>query len=222
MRALVLVLVVVAACGRIDFDPTTSSRFASPKLAVFAHAAGDSQVAFDAYIASYAGAPVMITEAPILPTTFAGVDVVLLEALDRTYTQEEAATLHDFVVQGGSLIALSGYLAGAADQSYYDSLLGQWVEYLTPELTAAADQFTPHPVTVGVTSLVYMGGYQLQLVVPGTNIAFAQGMPVGVVASVGAGRICVWGDEWITLDGTFDAQAMRFFSNAFTWLRHET
>jgi hypothetical protein len=59
-------------------------------------------------------------------------------------------------------------------------------------------------------------------VVPGVDLARVQGMTVGVVADVAAGRICIFGDEWISRDATFDAQAKTFWSNAFTWLRHRT
>jgi len=220
MRA--LVLVGVAACGRIEFDPPINARFQSPTLAVFAHGAGSQQANFDAFLESYAGHPVAISEAAIDATTFTGVDILLVEELNRPYTAAEAANLADWVTQGGSLVAMSGYYTGAADQGFYNSLLGQWVEYKTPEITGTVDGFATHPVTANLTALVYMGGYQLQLAVPGTDIASVQGLTVGVVATVGAGRICIFGDEWISLDEAFDAQAMTFWSNAFTWLRHET
>ena len=217
MRALVLVGVV--ACGRIDFDPMYT-RFASPTFAVFAHGTASSQGNFDAFVARFA--PIQISEAPVGATTLDGVDIILVEELNRTYTAAEAATLTDWVTGGGSLITLAGYYDSASDQGAYNSLLGQWAHYQTPELTGTVDGFAQHPVTQGVTALAYMGGFQLQLAVPGTNLASVQGLTVAVAATVGAGRICLFGDEWISIDATFDAQAMHFWLNAFAWLRHDT
>lgn len=166
------------------------------------------------------GAPTL-TAADLAPH-----QVIILDNLRRAYTVEEAGFMTDWVTAGGGLMVLSGYTGGAADYDEPNSLLTGVGLALGGTLTnGPVTMFAPHPVTEGITSVTFLGGFhvaEVEGVAGGVNtvVATIADQPVGVVQQRGEGRVFVWGDEWITFDSQWDAmpEIQAFWANSLGWL----
>ena len=98
-----------------------------------------------------------------------------------------------------------------------------WLDIAPPALykpprDALLVAFEQHRVTRGVVELDFMGGFGVQ----GGGLPFARTAegPVALVREHGAGRVVVWGDDWIlgnpTLDRSPDGKL--FWANSLLWL----
>jgi len=165
--------------------------------------------------------------------TFAGFDIVILDHLTRTFDADEAAALASWVHAGGSLIALAGFVNDSADVQPPSSLLAALPIRYTPGLIALdvlthISDFSAHPTTAGLASVPFFGGYHVALT--GTCdgdtqvIASLDRDPVAAACQHGAGRVYVWGDEWVDYSSQWDGKtdAPRFWKNAIDWLTHRT
>jgi uncharacterized membrane protein len=156
-------------------------------------------------------------------------DIVLLEQPMRAFGPEEAAALEAWVAAGGSLMSLAGYVNAEVDWEWPDSLLAKMPIQYAPGLIVAGPfgwvtNFTGHPVTAGLRRVPFWGGYHVAVkgACAGHTqvVAFAEGGPVGVVCQHGAGRIYLWGDEWVEYSSQWDSStdAPQFWRNAIDWL----
>jgi hypothetical protein len=90
-----------------------------------------------------------------------------------------------------------------------------------------ASSFAMHPITQGLTSVTFTGGYPVSDLgtSPSTRdaIAFLPGTPAKSVAfavRMGSGHAFVWGDEWIEFDSEWAAlpEIPKLWVQAFAWL----
>jgi hypothetical protein len=180
-------------------------------------------------VASGAGVQRLQTtpDEPLTEATLAPFDVVVLDWLRRDYAPAEAATFAAWVTAGGGALSMSGYDNAAADDWHANSLLAPLgVAYGGPLLSGPVTDFAPHPITAGLTSVVFKGGYAVSdlgaTASARTPIAFlstAGGVvTVGQAIELGDGRAFVWGDEWIEFLSMGALFPPRLWVQAFAWL----
>ncbi len=167
------------------------------------------------------------TDPAIDANTLAPFDVVLLSKLARPYTPAEASALKDRVATGGGLVSLTGFMLDWYSPSYTNDLLAPFsLAYGGNLFDGPITSFATHPMTVGLTSVSFVGGYTISdLGANGstrTAIAFQPGSssPVGYAVELGLGRGFVWGDEWIEYDSewTTNAEIKQLWVNVFHWV----
>lgn len=164
---------------------------------------------------------------PLTSATLQPFDVVVLDWLTRVYTAEEAAIFADWVSAGGGVVAMSGYSNTPADWNANSLLAPLQVAYGGALLINPIESFATHPVTTGLTSVTFIGGYAVSdLGGSGstrTPIAFFSDTAkttVGVAVQMGKGRAVVWGDEWIEFDSEWSTlpQITQFWVQVFAWI----
>jgi hypothetical protein len=222
---LAVVVVVLAGCGRLDFDPESEQppRFVTPRLLYYGSTTGDG-LNLEALLASQtrdSGRYVESTliDAPVL----ADYDLVVVQALIQLHSTDEAAALASWLEAGGSMVVLSAYdILG--DAGRVNSLLGTLGVQLVGNLfNGPITEFAPHPTTANLHSLVFLGGYHVQIDNAFTTIATFEGEPVGAAAIVGRGRIVVWGDDWVSRDADWgNPDHQLFWANVLDWTCHRT
>jgi hypothetical protein len=150
-------------------------------------------------------------------------NVVVLELLTRDYTAAEASALEAWVAAGGGVVSMTGWHFRIVDDLHTNSLIAPLdVAYTGQLLWGPVMDLAPHPITAGLTSLVFKGGFVITDLGGETSartpIAFLPGaVPVGYAIQVGKGRGFVWGDDWIeyTTESTF---LPRLWVQVFTWI----
>jgi hypothetical protein len=87
--------------------------------------------------------------------------------------------------------------------------------------------FVTHPTTTGLTSVTFEGAYGVGAVDGGTGgantvTASLTSGPVGIAQERGAGRVYVWGDEWVEYDSEWQSipQIRVFWLDVLGWLEH--
>lgn len=143
---------------------------------------------------------------PLTKDTLKPFDVIVLDWLARDYTPEEAAILADWVADGGGVVSMTGYDNVTFDDWHANSLIAPLgVAYSGPLLNGPVTDLAKHPITAGLSSVVFKGGYAISdlgshsstlipiafLPVEGGNVT------VGYEVQMGTGRGFIWGDEWI-------------------------
>jgi hypothetical protein len=165
--------------------------------------------------------------------TLAAFDIVILDRLSRNFDADEASALEAWVRGGGSVMSMTGYVNGNEDVDRANSLLAKLPILYLPGLLehqsfAQVSTFTPHPTTTGLGHLPFFGGYRVELVGtcdgPSHVVATIDSTPVGVACQHGAGRVYVWGDEWVEYSSQWapSADAPKFWKNVMDWLTHQT
>lgn len=213
-RACVALLALgAAACGaRSDLPapPSASADCAPLSIGILGNPGAYSNAFdFDEWLVG-SGAAVerlhTVPEESLTAETLQPFDVVVLDWLTRDYTPAEADTFAAWVAAGGGVVAMSGYDNKTFDDWHANSLLAPLgVAYAGPLISGPVSDFAGHPITDGLTSVVFEGGYAIDdLGSAGssrTPIAFLPGeggdVNVGYAIQMGAGRAFVWGDEWI-------------------------
>ncbi|APR77175.1 Hypothetical protein A7982_02522 [Minicystis rosea] len=153
-------------------------------------------------------------------------DVVILDWLTRDYTAAEAAVLGAFVSAGGGVASMSGYNDNTSNDWRANSLLEPLqVAYSGSLLNGPATSFATHPITAGLTSVTFAGGYPVaDLGGSGstrTPIAFLPGdVTVGYAIEMGQGHGFVWGDEWIEFDSEWSTlpEIKQLWVQVFAWI----
>jgi hypothetical protein len=166
------------------------------------------------------------TGVPLTAATLAPFDVIVLDWLTRDYTATEAAVLAAWVTAGGGLASMSGYDNVTTDDWHANSLLAPLdVAYGGSLLIGTVTTFAPHPITAGLTSVTFNGGYAVSdlggAASTRTPIAYFSGdVPVGYAIQMGAGRAFVWGDEWIEFDSEWTTlpDIKQLWVQVFAWL----
>ncbi len=164
---------------------------------------------------------------PLTSATLAPFDVVILDWLTREYTADEADIFASWVSAGGGVASMTGYDNTSSDW-YANTLLAPLdVAYSGPLLSGPVVNFATHPVTAGLTSVTFSGGYAVSDLGGSasmrTPIAFLPGSPevdAGVAVQLGKGRAIVWGDEWIEFDSEWSTlpQIAQFWVQLFSWI----
>jgi hypothetical protein len=152
-------------------------------------------------------------------------DVVILDQLTRAYTPAEAMAFDDWVNAGGGLMAMTGHTASPVSaQQWPNGILGPMgLEYQGALLNGPVTDFLPHPTTVGLTSVTFLGGFEVVATVAGQSdvVARLPGMiPAAQAQARGMGKVFVWGDEWIEYDSEWAAlpEITVLWTNIFEWL----
>lgn len=165
---------------------------------------------------------------PLTSDTLQPFDVVVLDWLTREYTDAEAAIFADWVSKGGGVVAMSGYSNNTVADWHANSLLAPLrVAYTGAIMSDPIETFAMHPVTVGLTSVTFQGGYPVTDLGGSestrTPIAFfsdANQTTVGIAVQMGKGRGVVWGDEWIEFDSEWSTlpQITQLWVQLFAWI----
>ncbi len=159
--------------------------------------------------------------------TLAPFDVVILSKLPRAYTPAEAKALKDRVAAGGGLISLSGFLTDWYSPAYTNDLLAPFsLAYSGYLFDGPITTFAVHPMTAGLTSVSFVGGYTISDLGAGgstrTAVAFQPNTSnaVGYAVQLGLGRGFVWGDEWIEYDSEWSnsLQIKELWVDVFNWV----
>jgi hypothetical protein len=168
-----------------------------------------------------------VAPAPTIATADLQVfDVVILDWLTRDYSAAEASVLSSFVSAGGGLVSMSGYDNVTTDDWHANSLLAPLaVAYTGPLLNGPVTSFATHPITTGLTSVTFAGGYEVAdlggTASTRTPIAFLSGpVTVGMAVTLGAGHGLVWGDEWIEFDSEWSTlpEIKQLWVQVFGWI----
>jgi hypothetical protein len=167
-------------------------------------------------------------DVPLTAADLAVFDVVVLDLLSRDYTADEAATFAAWVSAGGGFASMSGYQDDTTKDWHANSLLAPLgLAYALPRSWGPVTQFAAHPITSGLTSVTFTGGYVISDLGGHastlTPIAFLPGTPanvVGTAVQMGAGHGFVWGDEWIEFDSEWAAmpQIPLLWLQVFNWI----
>jgi hypothetical protein len=164
---------------------------------------------------------------PLTAATLKPFDVVVLDWLTRQYTADEAAIFADWVSAGHGVVSMSGYSNTAADWNANSLLAPLQVAYSGSLLTDPIEDFATHPVTTGLTSVTFTGGYAVSdlggSASTRTPIAYFSDTAkttVGIAVQMGKGRAVVWGDEWIEFDSEWSTlpQITQFWVQLFAWI----
>jgi hypothetical protein len=150
-------------------------------------------------------------------------DVVVVDKLLRDYTPAEANILREYVEDGGGLMVMSGYTGQGPDRTRPNTLLSAFgLSYATGLHDGPAEDWEPHAISMGVLSVTFDGGYLIEAEESEGNTVIVEidGGAAGLVQERGAGRVFVFGDEWIQFDSEWSTMPMieRLWSNTFSWL----
>ena len=172
------------------------------------------------------------TDVPLTAEALQPFDVVILDFLTRDYTTSEATIFAGWVSAGGGVVSMSGYQNDTSQDWRANSLLAPLgVAYAYnngQQVWGPVTDFATHPITVGLTSITFTGGYAVSDLGGSsstrTPIAFvpnnAGNIPVAYAVQMDAGRAFVWGDEWIEFDSEWSAmpQIPQLWLQVFTWI----
>jgi len=152
-------------------------------------------------------------------------DVVILDWLPREYTAAEADALRQWVEAGGGFMSMTGYNGTPTPDFYPNSLLAPFgLAYQPGLLNGPVTTFATHPVTVGLTSVTFAGGYLVKdsgsTGGTSTVIGSLSAGPVAFAHERGKGRGVVWGDEWIEFDSEWQTlpEIQQLWVNIFSWI----
>jgi len=167
-----------------------------------------------------AGAPTLVA------TDLANTDVLVIESLLRVYDTPEATLVANWVAAGHGLIVMNGYTSDSTRAGVFASSYGvTFGPYLQPVDPAYVSALAPHPLTVGVSSLYFLGGFAMTSSDPAAvPFASLSVYTVGLALAHGSGRVAFWGDDWIVLTQEIvrvDAEGAHptavFWKNALRW-----
>lgn len=155
--------------------------------------------------------------------------IVAQDMYGRDYTDAEATALREWIEDGGGLMTLTGYHVDSSERTNINQLLEpSGIQYdATPILagspTIPVTTWHEHPVSDSVMQVGVDRGYEV--VGDGEVIAEEDGLVLLRATTLGAGKVLVWGDEWITYDSEWvenpQYQLERFWLNAIKWLTPE-
>lgn len=176
---------------------------------------------------------------PLTPALLAPFQVLVVQNVEgRVFSADEIQAVQDWVRAGGGLMTLIGY-SGANEADSVNTLLsGFGVSYGTADVMQATCTPTPipfvcgmrlskavvewqtHPISTGVTQVGMDNGKPV--LGNGTIVATGEGNTLAMAVEADAGKVFVWGDEWITFDsdwsGRPEFQLELFWTNALKWL----
>ena len=156
-------------------------------------------------------------------------DVIVLDLPPRDYTADEAALFAAWVSAGGGVASMSGYHNDTSQDWRANSLLAPLgLAYSGQLVWGPVTQFAVQPITVGLTSVTFTGGYGISDLggdeSTRTPIAFVPANPgtvaVAFAVQMGQGRAFVWGDEWIEFDSEWSTmpEIPQLWLQVFNWI----
>lgn len=151
-------------------------------------------------------------------------DVVIFDQLSRDYTTTEADALRLWVEAGGGFVSMTGYTDTALDFRANSLLAPLGLSYLPGLHSEPVTIFATHPVTAGLTSVTFLGGYLVgdSGGSGGTSTAIGSisAGPVAYAHERGKGRAVAWGDEWIEYDSEWQSlpEIEKLWVNLMSWL----
>ncbi len=158
-------------------------------------------------------------------------DIIILDYLIRSYTPDEQAAVQTWVEAGGGLMAMTGFTNVQFVADRPNSLTGPMgLGYNTSKgfFGGPVTNFAPHEITKDLTSISFYGGLFIDIVEDGVGVnktimTLPQG-PVGVVQDRGAGRLFLFGDEWIEFDSEWQQipQIQQFWVQTLSFLGPKT
>ena len=163
------------------------------------------------------------TPPALTSSDLSGFDVAILDYLVRAYTPEESAALSQWVRSGRGLMSLNGF-DGSSDLARGNSLLIELgIEHVMGLQSETVTTFRAHPLTTGLTSVSFHGGYRVGNLPSGEGsvvVAEITAGPVGLALVRGGGRAFVWGDEWVEFDSQWQTlpEIKTFWINSLGWL----
>lgn len=152
-------------------------------------------------------------------------DVLIFDRLPREYTAAEADILKTWMEARGGFVTMTGYTGAAAPDFYTNTLLAPiGLEYQPGLYSEPVTKFAMHPVTTGLTSVTFAGGYLVKDLGgqggTSTVIGSISAGPVAFAHERGKGRAVVWGDEWIEFDSEWVAlpEIEQLWVNMIAWI----
>lgn len=235
-----LVFLTVAACGRTELrtDRQIAATEELPacatlEIGIFGNPGAYDKTNFEQWL-RLGGASVQriqkTANEPVTAATLQSFDVVVLDWLTRDYTTSEASVFAAWVAAGGGVISMSGYNGVTNDDWHANSLLAPLgVAYSGPLLSGPVKNLAVHPVTNGLSSVVFKGGYAIadlggesSMRTPIAFLPFAgSDVAVGYAIEMGQGRAFVWGDEWIEFTVKGAEFPPQLWQQGFTWISPE-
>ena len=161
---------------------------------------------------------------PLVANDLTPFDVIILDWLQHDYSPAEVAIVQAFVEAGGGLIAMTGYSGGTSDWRANPLLASLGVSYVGGLVGGPVKIFMPHPITQGLSSVTFNGGYLVGTLGASPNkLTPIAAIPEGNVAyaiEASKGRAFVWGDEWIEFDSEWShlPEIKQLWVNVFAWI----
>jgi hypothetical protein len=235
MRRLALAVLLVG-CGRLSFDPLGASGDGSsndgvavdvvapivhdhaPNVFILGVRGASATTMWDAVVTAKARNTASITGAATIDdVALANAEVLIVLALQKTYSPAESAAIQRFVARGGGLIVTSGY---DSDTALFDATLTafgvQGVGMST--LDSPVTDLGSHPITAGVSSMPFVGGHEMTTTRTVSPIGRFSGLLVACAFDEQLGRVILWDDEQLTFDANWTANTQTFWDNAFAWV----
>lgn len=147
-------------------------------------------------------------------------------AAHHAFSANEVAAFKRWVERGGGVMTTIGYTADEASEvvNVNRLLAPLGMAYSTSKLgeDGYVQAWVPHPVTDQVMNIYSANGVEPDGAM-GVTLAHDTSQRVALqVSQAKAGRVVVWGDEWITYDSQWqavkDQQVERLWLNIFKWL----
>ncbi len=166
-----------------------------------------------------------IDPAVIDAAVLGGYDVLILDQLTREYTAAEAMAFDTWVSGGGGLMSMTGHTGNVVSaQQWPNSILSPMgLTYQGALLDGPVTNFELHPISAGLTSVTFLGGFEVVAANPAANSVVGT-LPGGQIAGMaqerGAGKLFVWGDEWIEYDSEWESlpEINQLWVNIFAWI----
>ena len=180
---------------------------------------------FEQWIIDRGSSANRIDPAVVDGTVLGDYDVVILDQLTRAYTDAEATAFEAWVSAGGGLMSMTGHTSNPTSaQDWPNDILGPMgLEYQGALLSGPVTDFELHPIATGLTSVTFLGGFEVVSTNPGESDVVAR-LPAGAVAGMaqerGEGKVFVWGDEWIEYDSEWESmpEITQLWVNIFEWI----
>ena len=219
----------------LDQDVTLPAEGAAATRVVFFGTGGPyDEDSLQAFLAAYpATVTRMATNAsPVSAATLAPFDVVILDNVARSFDSSEAAALAAWVEGGGSVMSLGGFVNAPGAWQQPDTLLADLplqfnsTFYLGDSESGCpgdVTDFAAFPVTSGLQAVPFCGGFGVTVAGACDPVAFVQGGPVGAICEQAAGRVYLWGDDWVEYSPTWipGMDTRQFWQDAMDWLTHK-
>ena len=177
------------------------------RLGLFGKSGGLAEENFQIWLKDRGAAVTVFADEPTLsPALFAQVDIMIMGWLSRTYTAEEGLALRTWIEAGGGVMMMNGYSGDPeiAVAPYNVVLADMGLAFHGPLLNSVVTEWTDHPVAAGLNAVNFIGGYWIgplpNMPDAAVPIASMGGDTVAVAHTRGAGRMVIWGDEWIKYD----------------------
>jgi hypothetical protein len=170
---------------------------------------------------------ISLDNSPITQQILDKYDIIILDWLVRSYTPEEAALIEQWVGTGGGLMSMTGHTNNNTVIDRPNSIIqpmGLSYNGSKGFFSGPVTQWTPHPITMGITSVSFYGGLYINIVDDGIGVNEVIGtLPQGPVAVAQVrknGKLFIFGDEWIEFDSEWQniPQIKKLWANSLGWL----